>query len=122
VKVSGSASAQEKRPLTAGQMAPAFHTTDQNGKQEAFFETAYTDHFTANNLLLKLFPELEEGGGRSVPAPHVGLTLSQSDQAVVAGSPITIGLDVTLPEGVHVDAPGVTGYKPISLQLEPAAN
>jgi hypothetical protein len=120
VKVSGSASAQEKGPLTAGQMAPAFHATDQNGKKEAFFETAYTDHFTANNLLLKPFPELEEGGGCNVPAPQVGLTLSQSDQAVVAESRITIGLDVTFPEGVHVYAPGVTGYKPLSLQLEPA--
>jgi hypothetical protein len=30
----GSASAQEKGPLTAGQIAPAFHAADQNGKKE----------------------------------------------------------------------------------------
>ena len=36
MKVSGSASAQEKGPLTAGQMAPAFHAADQNGKKEHF--------------------------------------------------------------------------------------
>jgi AhpC/TSA family/Disulphide bond corrector protein DsbC len=106
--------------FTKGMAHPGYFYVTPDGRiKEAFFETAYTDRFTANNLLLKLFPELEEGG-RSVPAPHVGLTLSQSDQAVVAGSRITIGLDVTLPEGVHVYAPGVTGYKPISLQLEPA--
>jgi len=111
----------EAKGLTKGMSHPGYFYVTPDGKiKEAFFEAAYTDRFTPNNVLLKLFPELAEGIGRSVSAPHVALTLSQSDRSVVAGSRMTIAIDLTLPKGVHVYAPGVTGYKPISLQLGPA--
>jgi hypothetical protein len=36
--------------------------------KEKFVETAYTDRYTASNLILKLFPNAVEGNGREVAA------------------------------------------------------
>ena len=43
----------------------------------------------------------------------------QSDLVVVPGSRVTLIAEVSFPPDVHVYAPGVQGYKPIALQLEP---
>jgi hypothetical protein len=43
----------------------------------------------------------------------------QSDTSVGPGSRATLTVEVELPKDVHVYAPGVQGYKPIALQLDP---
>jgi hypothetical protein len=53
---------------------------------EKYFETDYTDLYTANNILLKIFPQLAEGTGRVVASLRILLTLLQSDRAVIPGS------------------------------------
>lgn len=85
--------------------------------REKYFETAYVNRFTANNVLVKLFPELGEGVGEKLEAPHLTVELEQSDRVVVPGSRVTLAAVVTLPPDVHVYAPGVQGYKPIVLDL-----
>ena len=35
------------------------------------------------------------------------------------GSRVTLGAEIELPPGVHVYSPGVKGYKPIQLELQP---
>ncbi len=87
--------------------------------QEKFFETAYTDRYTANNLLLKLFPQLVEGTGRAVASPYIKLNLLQSDRVVIPGSRFTLATEIDLPADTHVYAPGGTGYRPIQLILDP---
>ena len=52
-------------------------------------------------------------------APHLRLTLTQSDLIVVPGSRITLAAEIELPPDVHVYSPGVEGYKPIQLTLQP---
>ena len=111
----------EATGFTKGMALPGyFYVTPDLHIREKFFETAYTDRYTASNLLLKIFPELVEGSGREVAAPHMKLTLSQSDDVVVPGSRFTIILESELPPGTHVYAPGVKGYKPIQLLLDPS--
>ena len=85
--------------------------------KRSFGMLKYTDRFTANNVIGKLFPELAQEVSESVEAPHLGLTLSQSDRTVVPGSRVTLIAEVQLPPGVHVYAPGVKGYRPIQLVL-----
>jgi hypothetical protein len=97
-----------------------FYVTPDGKVSEEFFEASYTNRYTGNNLILKLFPDLVEGNGRKVAAPHIGLALSQSDQRVIAGTRLTVSAEVTLPPDTHVYAPGVSGYKPIQLVLEPS--
>lgn len=109
----------EAKGFTKGMAYPGYFFITPEGKiKEKFFETAYTDRYTANNLLLKIFPELVEGSGRELSAPHIKLTLLQSDKIVVPGSRFTIAIEVELAAGMHVYAPGVKGYKPVELALE----
>jgi AhpC/TSA family/Thiol:disulfide interchange protein DsbD, N-terminal len=95
-----------------------FYITPDGLIKEKFFETAYTDRYTADNLLMKLFPQLVEGAGRAVASPHIKLNLLQSDQVVVPGSRFTLVAEVELPNDTHVYAPGVKGYKPIQLAVD----
>lgn len=107
--------------FTKGMAHPGYVYISPDGKvSERFFETAYTDRYTANNLMLKLFPELVEGSGREVTSPHLALRLSQSDALMIPGIRFTVVADVSLPADVHVYAPGVSGYKPIELLLDHA--
>jgi DsbC/DsbD-like thiol-disulfide interchange protein len=104
--------------MNKGMALPGFFYIDDSGViREKYFEAKYTDRFTANNVIAKLFPELTQEAGQSVEAPHLRLVLSQSDRTVVPGSRLTLLVDVELPPGVHVYSPGVKGYKAIQLIL-----
>ena len=105
--------------FTKGMAHPGYFYVMPDGKvKEKFFETAYTDRDTAASLILKLFPELVEGKGREVAAPHIKLTLFQSDDVVAPGSRFTVAAEVALPPDTHVYAPRVKRYKPIQLMME----
>lgn len=109
----------EATGFTKGMAHPGYFYVMPDGRvKEKFFETAYTDRDTAASLILKLFPELVEGNGREVAAPHIKLTLFQSDEVVAPGSRFTVKAEVALPADTHVYAPGVKGYKPIQLMME----
>ncbi len=109
----------EATGFTKGMAHPGYFYVMPGGRvKEKFFETAYTDRDTAASLILKLFPELVEGSGREVAAPHIKLTLFQSDEVVAPGSRFTVAAEVALPPDTHVYAPEVKGYKPIQLIME----
>jgi hypothetical protein len=108
----------EAKGLTKGMARPGYFVIDASGIiREKFFEAKYTNRFTANNLIGKLFPELTEEVGQTIDAPHLRVTLSQSDQTAVPGSRVTLTAEIELPPNVHVYSPGVQGYKPIQLVL-----
>jgi len=109
----------EATGFTKGMARPGYFYVMPNGTvKEKYFETAYTDRYTAGNVILKLFPELTEGSGREVAAPHIKLTLFQTDEVVVPGSRFTVAVEVALPPDTHVYASGVKGYKPIQLTID----
>lgn len=107
--------------MNKGMAHPGFFYIDANGViREKYFELKYTDRFTPNNLIGKLFPELSEGGPQKVNAPHLQLTAEQSDSVVAPGSRLSLVAEVALPPDVHVYSPGVNGYKPIQLEIKPS--
>ncbi len=107
--------------MTKGMAHPGFLYIDSEGViRDTYFEVKYTNRFTPNNVIGKLFPELTEEVRQNVEAPHLRLTLAQSDRAVVSGSRVTLTAEIELPPGVHVYSPGVAGYKPIQLVLHPS--
>ena len=107
----------EAKGMTKGMAYPGFFYIDSSGViREKYFEAKYTNRFTANNVVEKLFPELTKEVSQ-VEAPHLRLGLSQSDRTVVAGSRVTLTAEIELPPDVHVYSPGVRGYKPIQLVL-----
>jgi hypothetical protein len=110
----------EGNEMTKGMAYPGFFYIDETGViREKYFEAKYTNRFTANNLIGKLFPELTEDVSQNVEAPHLRLTLTQSDRTVAPGSRVTLAAEIELPPDVHVYSPGVKGYKPIQLALLP---
>ncbi len=109
----------EANGMTKGMARPGFFYIDSEGViRDTYFEVKYTDRFTPNNVIGKLFPELAEEVSQNVEAPHLRLTLAQSDRTVAPGSRVTLTAEIELPPGVHVYSPGVTGYKPIQLVLD----
>lgn len=109
----------EATGMTKGMAHPGFFYIDRNAViREKFFDTNYVNRFTANNVIAKLFPELGEEAASTVEAPHLQLTLAQSDRSVVPGSHASLIAEIQLPPDVHVYSPGVKGYKPIQLTIE----
>jgi hypothetical protein len=108
--------------MNKGMAHPGFFYLDSSGViREKYFETKDTDRFTPNNVVGKLFPELSEEVSRDIEAPHLRLTLEQSDHEVISGNRVTLIAQIDLPPNVHVYSPGVQGYKPIQLTLNPVA-
>jgi len=109
----------EAKGMTKGMAYPGFFYIDAGGViREKYFTAKYTDRLTANNVIAKLFPELSAEVSQSVEAPHLRLTLAQSDRSVIPGGRVSLIADIELPPDVHVYSPGVQGYKPIQLALQ----
>jgi len=102
-----------------GMARPGYFFIDTHGViREKFFEAKYRERLTGNSVLSKLFPELGEEVTKSVEAPHIQLTVGQSDRVGVPGNLVTLTAEVRLPPDVHVYAPGTEGYKPIKLVMD----
>ncbi len=108
--------------MTKDMALPGYFVIDADGIiQEKFFEDAYQQRFSPNNVIGRLFPELGEEVWANVTAPHLGLAVDQSDRMGFPGSRISLMVEVRLPSDVHVYAPEVQGYKPIQLTISPSS-
>ena len=104
----------------AGMARPGYFFIEPEGViREKFFEAKYRERLTGNTVLSKLFPELGEEVTDTVEAPHLQLSVGQSDRVAVPGNLITLTAEVHLPPDVHVYAPGTKGYKTIKLAIDP---
>jgi len=104
-----------------GMARPGYFFIDPQGViREKFFEVKYRQRFSGNNIIGKLFPALGDEVTDNVAAPHLTLSMAQSDRTAFPGGRITLSAEVQLPPDVHVYAPGVKGYKPIALTMDPA--
>jgi len=109
----------QAKGMTKGMAYPGFFYLDADGIiREKYFTAKYTDRLTANNLIAKLFPELSAEVTQDIKAPHLQLSLAQSDRSVIPGGRVTLIAEIELPPDVHVYSPGVQGYKPIQLALQ----
>jgi peroxiredoxin len=104
----------------AGMARPGYFFIDPEGMiREKFFEAKYRERLTGNTVLSKLFPELGEEVSDTVEAPHLQLSVGQSDRVAVPGNLVTLTAEVRLPPDVHVYAPGTKGYKTVKLVIDP---
>jgi hypothetical protein len=102
-----------------GMARPGFFFIDTKGIiREKFFEAKYRERLTGNNVISRLFPELDEEVSSTVDAPHLQLAAEQTDRTGVPGSQITLIAEVRLPSDIHVYAPGTKGYKTVDLVLD----
>ena len=82
------------------------------------FETAYQERDTITSVLVKLGARVDVPGAK-VSAPHLTLTTSVTDLVAAPGTHFSLVMDVVPGPRVHVYAPGVTGYLPIELTVQP---
>ena len=103
-----------------GMARPGYFFIDTEGMiREKFFEAKYRQRFSGNNVIGKLFPALGDEVTDKVEAPHLTVAVEQSDRTGFPGGRITLTAEVRLPPNVHVYSPGVKGYKPIGLAMDP---
>ena len=83
-----------------------------------FFEAAYQERDTITSVLVKLGAKLDLAATK-VSAPHLTLTTYVTDQTAAPGTHFSLVVEGVPASRVHVYAPGVTGYKPIALTIDP---
>lgn len=81
-------------------------------------ETAYQDRITPSTLL-----EILAGGqaplAEAAPPSEPALRTAQTETLVTAGSLFAVSVELALPQGWHVYAPGNDTYIPVSLEFAP---
>jgi peroxiredoxin len=83
-----------------------------------FFEPTYQERDTINSVLARLGKNVEAPVLKTT-APHLSIASYLSDSVAAPGTHFSIVLDITPEPHVHVYAPGVSGYKPIALAVQP---
>jgi peroxiredoxin len=85
------------------------------------FETAYQERDTITSTLVKLgrLGSAVDATATTIKTPQITLTTFVTDREAAAGTHFSVVVDVKPGSRVHVYAPGVVGYKPIALTVEP---
>ena len=85
---------------------------------ERFVDARYDDRLSGTAVVAAMFPELLEANSAAVPAAHIGVRTGQTDVTIALGTHVRLLVEVAMPSGMHVYAPGVKGYRPIALNLD----
>ena len=100
---------------------PGIYIIDENGiVREKYFEMNYRERFTARSILARDFgvfvgpqTELETEG------QHIPISIYTSDPVAQPGNRLSLVVEFDLPPKMHLYAPGVEGYTPLFLAIEP---
>jgi AhpC/TSA family protein/cytochrome c biogenesis DsbD-like protein len=82
-----------------------------------FFEPAYQERNTVASILARLGTPIDVPATR-ISSPQLEVTSFATDTVIVPGSRFSIVIDLRPAKGIHVYAPGVSGYTAISLTFE----
>ena len=82
-----------------------------------FFEQAYQERSTVGSIMARLGNKVDVQA-TTQSSPQLVMTSFATDSTVAPGTQFSLVLDVRPARGVHVYAPGVTGYKPIALSVQ----
>lgn len=83
-----------------------------------FFEEAYQERNTVASILARLGSSIDVPATR-VSSPQAAITSFASDTEVAPGTHFSVVVDVQPGRGMHVYAPGVIGYRPVALIVDP---
>lgn len=84
------------------------------------FETAYQERDTMSSIIIGLGGQVDTRATK-ISAPHLDLTAFSTDQTVAPGTHFSVVVDAVPGKRVHVYAPGASGYKPVTLVIQPQA-
>jgi predicted dithiol-disulfide oxidoreductase (DUF899 family) len=83
-----------------------------------FFEQAYQERSTVGSIMARLGNKVDVQA-TTLSSPQLEMTSFATDRTVAPGTQFSLVLDLRPARGVHVYAPGVTGYKSIALSVQP---
>ena len=99
---------------------PGTFMLDRQGRVTSrFFEELYIERNTVSSLMLKLGVGTAPVNATKISTAHLEATTYPSDAAIAPGNRITLTLDIVPRSGMHVYAPGASGYRVIALDVEP---
>jgi DsbC/DsbD-like thiol-disulfide interchange protein len=100
---------------------PGTFVLDRAGAVTArFFEEEYQERNTISSVLVRLGGQVDATATK-ISSPQLEITSYATDAAVAPGTRFSLVLDITPGPKIHVYAPTVKGYKPITLTLAPQA-
>jgi len=83
-----------------------------------FFEKAYQERNTVASIMARLGDKVNVQA-TTISSPQLELTSYATDNTVAPGTEFSVVADVRPARGIHVYGPGVTGYRPIGLSVQP---
>jgi DsbC/DsbD-like thiol-disulfide interchange protein len=93
---------------------------DRQGRVTSrFFEDYYWERNTVSNMMRRLGASGAPVQVIRASTEHLDLEAYPSDASVALGTRFSLSLDITPKPGMHVYAPGATGYKVITLNITP---
>jgi DsbC/DsbD-like thiol-disulfide interchange protein len=84
-----------------------------------FFEDYYVERNTTSSLMLKLGTGVAPVAATKVSSTYLDLSTYPSDATIAVGNRFAIALDIVPRRGLHVYAPGASGYRVITLTIDP---
>ncbi len=110
-------------PFMKGIAFPGTFILDRQAKVTSrFFEDFYIERNTVSSLMVRLGSTAAPVAATKFSSAHLDLTTYPSDANIAPGNRIALVIEVKPHPGIHVYAPGATGYRPITLKIEPQAN
>jgi len=94
---------------------PVTFITDGRGKvQHKYFEESYRERQTLAGLLAKDYGVVPGAAKGMANAKHVKIATAASSSAVRSGQRVLLSVEIDIPAGYHLYAPGVEGYSGVN--------
>jgi len=107
-------------PSWVGIAFPGTFILDPQGKVVSrFFEDYYVERTTFSNIMLRLGSGSTPVAATKVAGNHLDLTAYASDASIAAGNRFSLAVNIEPHAGVHVYAPGASGYRVIGVTITP---
>ena len=102
-----------------GMSFPGTFLLDKQGRVTSrHFEDFYIERNTVSALMLRVGSNASAVAGTRIETNHLELTAYPTDPEIAPGNRFAVALDIKPHKGIHVYAPGSTGYKVIGLTLD----
>lgn len=97
---------------------PGTYVIDETGKvRKKYFEQNHRQRYALQAILIKDY-RVANGQRIVYRTNHLTLTAYSSQTLTQPGNTVTLALDIKLPRKMHLYAPGVQGYRPVSFSLD----
>ena len=108
------------QPMMRGMAFPGTFIVNRQGRVTArFFEDFYIERNTVSGILKRIGGRDEQLAGMKIATAQLDITTYPSDAAVAPGNRFALVVDIAPHRGIHVYAPGASGYKVMALAIAP---